>query len=44
MHGDHSGYLKFNGRSRLDKAINTLLGIVEGIAVDSSINGQELGY
>ena len=42
MHPDHAGYMKFMGRSRLDKAVNTLLGILQGIAFDSRIDGDEM--
>jgi hypothetical protein len=41
---DHSDYLKFHSKSRLDKAINSLLGIVEGISIDGKITQGELGF
>ncbi|HEX7046377.1 MAG TPA: BRCT domain-containing protein [Gammaproteobacteria bacterium] len=44
MHVDHKPYLRFSGRSRLDKAINTLIGITEGIIVDSKINSAEESF
>jgi BRCA1 C Terminus (BRCT) domain len=44
MHSDRSGYFKFTTRSRLDKSINSLVGIVEGIAIDSEINASELRF
>ncbi len=44
MHEDHHNYYKFTGRSRLDKSINTLVGLVEGIAIDSKINNQEIDF
>jgi hypothetical protein len=44
MHTDHSGYFKFTTRARLDKSINSLVGIVEGIAIDRSINSSELSF
>ena len=44
MHPDHLGYYAFTGRSRLDKAINSLLGIVEGISVDAKINNAEIAF
>jgi len=44
MHTDHLPYLKFNGKARLDKAVNSLMGIVEGIAIDGAINDVELGF
>lgn len=44
MHPDHREYFKFTGRSRLDKSINSLVGLVEGIAIDGSINAEEIGF
>jgi tellurite resistance protein len=44
MHTDHREYFKFTGRSRLDKAINSLVGLVEGISIDSTINESEIGF
>lgn len=44
MHTDHRGYFKLTGRSRLDKSINSLLGIIEGISVDSIINRAEVEF
>lgn len=44
MHTDHRGYFKFTGRSRLEKSINSLLGLVEGISVDSLINRTEVEF
>ncbi|MFC7418382.1 BRCT domain-containing protein [Iodobacter arcticus] len=44
MHPDHIPYAKYMTRSRLEKSINSLLGIVEGIAIDSSINASELSF
>lgn len=44
MHQDHEPYLKFTGRARLEKSINSLLGIIEGIAIDHEINSQELDF
>ncbi len=44
MHTDHLGYFKFTGRSRLDKSINSLLGMIEGILVDSIINKTEVEF
>lgn len=42
MHSDHRPYMKFTNRSRLDKSVNSLLGIVEGILIDGAINSSEL--
>ena len=44
MHTDHREYFKFTGRSRLDKAINSLIGLVEGISIDGSINESEIAF
>ncbi|MFZ2490256.1 MAG: BRCT domain-containing protein [Thermoanaerobaculia bacterium] len=42
IHPDHESYIRFTGPARVDKAINSLLGIVEGITADSVINDAEL--
>lgn len=44
MHSDHSRYFNLTSRSRLDKSINSLLGIIEGISVDSIINNDEAEF
>lgn len=44
MHTDHREYFKFTGRSRLDKSFNSLLGMIEGISVDSIINRAEVEF
>lgn len=44
MHKDHEHYLKFTGRARLEKSINSLLGLIEGIAIDREINSQEIDF
>lgn len=44
MHPDHQQYAKFTTRSRLEKSVNSLLGIVEGISIDGAINASELGF
>lgn len=44
MNHEHAPYLKFCSRSRLDKSLNTLIGIIEGIAADKLLNSQELRY
>jgi hypothetical protein len=44
MHSDHSKYFKFTSRSRLEKSVNSLVGIIEGIAIDAQINPFELGF
>jgi len=42
MHPDQSEYFAYMGRARLDKAINTLLGILQGITIDLRINDKEV--
>jgi len=37
-------YFQYTSRSRLDKSINTLLGLVEGIALDGRVSEVESGY
>jgi hypothetical protein len=43
MHPDHLPYLRLTTRSRLEKSVNSLVGLIEGIAVDGQINAAELG-
>ncbi len=43
VNSDTAAYYHFTGPSRLDKAVNSLLGLIEGIAVDSKVNDAELG-
>lgn len=43
-HPDHRGYLMLHGKSRLDKAINSLLGIIEGISIDGKVSADELSF
>lgn len=44
MHPDHRPYIRFTTRARLEKSVNSLLGILEGIAIDGTINSSELGF
>ncbi len=44
MHPDIQKYHKFTTRSRLEKSVNSLLGIVEGISIDGAINSWELNF
>lgn len=44
MHPDHLPFAKFTTRARLDKSINSLVGLIEGIAIDGEINATELGF
>lgn len=41
MEGDLDDYKHFTTKANLDKAINTLIGIFEGIAIDGIINDSE---
>jgi hypothetical protein len=43
MQSKEKVYSKFTGRSRLDKAINSLTGLIEGVAIDGVINPTEIG-
>ena len=44
MHPDQQDYARFTGKARLDKSINSLLGIIEGISIDGHINELEISY
>jgi len=44
MHLDHLEYARFTSRARLEKSVNSLLGLIEGIAIDSSINQSEVSF
>ncbi len=37
-------YRRYMGRAELEKSVNSLLGLVEGIAMDSKINDAEIGF
>lgn len=43
MHPDHRPYHRFTGKARLEQAVNSLLGLVEGISIDGAINASEIG-
>ncbi|CBL45226.1 probable NAD-dependent DNA ligase (contains BRCT domain type II) [gamma proteobacterium HdN1] len=38
----HDAYRKFTGKAEFEKAVNSLLGLVEGIAIDGKINDREV--
>lgn len=42
MHEDQVPYFKYTRPARLDKAIHTLQGIVQGISIDGEVNDTEL--
>lgn len=44
MHPDLTGYYKFTGRARLDKSLNSLTGLIEGIALDGQVNDAEMSF
>lgn len=44
MHPDHDNYSRFTTRARIDKAVNSLLGLVEGVAIDGRINDTEIEF
>lgn len=44
MYTEEHKYIKFTAKSRLDKAVNSLLGIIEGIAIDGLINPMEVDF
>ncbi|MFH1158350.1 MAG: BRCT domain-containing protein [Pseudomonadota bacterium] len=41
---DYDAYRKFTAKSEMDKAINSLLGLVEGISIDARINKKEESF
>lgn len=44
MHPDHLEYARFTSRARIEKSVNSLLGLIEGIAIDSFINQSEVSF
>lgn len=44
MHPDHQTYIRFTSRSRLEKSIHNLLGLLKGISVDLMINENEFSF
>lgn len=44
MHADHRPYFAFCSQRRLDRSINSLLGIIEGISIDSEITAAEVKF
>jgi hypothetical protein len=43
LNSDNKKYLKFTSRSRLDRAIHTLEGLLRGVAMDGKVNDIEVG-
>lgn len=44
MHSDHLPYYMKTTRSRMDKSINSLLGLFEGVAIDGRVNQAEIDF
>lgn len=44
MHPDQSKYFAFTGRARVEKFLNSLMGLIEGIAIDGTINHREISF
>lgn len=44
MHLDHYNYHRYTGPAKLEKSINSLIGIVEGIAIDQAVNAREIQF
>jgi len=42
MHSDIRSYAKFSTRRRLEKSVNSLLGMIEGISIDGLVSASEL--
>lgn len=42
MHPDHRPYFHFTGKSRFEKSVNSLLGLLEGIAIDGKVTSGEI--
>ncbi|MBJ54216.1 MAG: NAD-dependent DNA ligase [Gammaproteobacteria bacterium] len=41
---DHHAYRHFMGKSEFEKSINSLLGLIEGVTIDSKINHDEIDF
>lgn len=44
MHADHQTYIRFTSRSRLEKSLHSLLGLLQGISADLEINDAEIYF
>lgn len=44
MNIDYQPYYRFTSRARLEKALNSLIGLIEGISIDGVINEKEVHY
>lgn len=41
---EHDAYRHFMGKAEFEKAVNSLLGLVEGVAIDAKINDSEIRF
>lgn len=41
---EYDAYRKYTGKAEFEKAVNSLLGLVEGISIDANINENEVGF
>lgn len=44
IHPDHIAYFRCTSKLRIDKALNTLIGILQGIDIDKEVSGAELNF
>lgn len=44
MAGESGKYVVYRRRNAIEKSINSLLGIIEGISIDGAINQMEIGF
>lgn len=44
MHSDHQAYIRFTSKSRLEKSLHSLLGLLKGISADLQINDTEVYF
>jgi len=44
MHPDHQTYIRFTSRSRIEKSLHSLLGLLKGISADLQINDTEINF
>ena len=44
MHPDHLDYARFTSRAQIEKSVNSLLGLIEGMAIDATINESEVAF
>lgn len=44
MNPDHKPYIRLSSKYQIEKSINSLLGLIEGISIDKSINATEISF